>query len=409
MLNLLFPEKSTVIVGLDIGTSKVVAVVGEVHDTGTLNIIGIGQCPSRGVCKGEIVNHDQAAEDVRNAIVEAERSADVEIASVYLSATGAHLSSLNTRGIFTSASFDHEITPQDVREVLANAKVFNRPSENHVLQTLRQRFTVNGQAGIVDPVGMLGERLEVEMHVIHGVTTRLHNHTRVLGGLGVEVEEMVFSGLCSALAMTDSEQKQMGVLVVDIGAGTTEYVVYADGVIQHTGVLAVGGNHLTNDLSYGLRMAPARAELLKREHGAASLEGAVGQSLTLPNENGLQPRRVNVEHLRRIMMARLEETFELIANDVGERGFHEQLRAGVNLCGGGARIRGVEKLAENVFELTTRVGRADAIGGMKSATDDPELATAVGLVKYGAMRQKGKRQAGLVGRIKNLAGALRLF
>ncbi len=409
MLNLFFPEKTTVIVGLEIGTAKVAAVVGEVTEAGGVNVIGIGQCPSRGVRKGEVVNAELAAEDVRNAIVEAEKSADVEIASVYLAVTGGHLTSLNTHGIFTSVSLDHEISQQDVNEVLANAKVFNRPSENDVLHSVRQHFTVNGQAGIVDPVGMLGERLEVDMHVIHGVTTRLQNHMRVVGGLNLEVEETVFSGLCSALALLDNEQKQMGALVVDIGAGTTEYVVYADGVIKHTGVLAVGGDHVTNDLSYGLRMAPARAALLKREHGAAIIEGAAGQTLTLTSENGFSDRRVDLHDLRRIMVARLEETFQLIDEEIGEQGFHDQLRAGVCLCGGGSRIRGIEKLATNVFGLPTTLGRANAVGGLRSATDDPELATAVGLVKYGAMRQKGRQSVGLVGKLKHLAGSLGLF
>lgn len=409
MLNLFFPEKTTVIVGLEIGTAKVAAVVGEVTESGGVNVIGIGQCPSRGVRKGEVVNADAAAEDVRNAIVEAEKSADVEIASVYLSVTGGHLTSLNTHGVFSASSDDHEISQPDVTEVLANAKVFNRPSENYVLHAIRQHFTVNGQAGITDPIGMLGGKLELDMHVIHGVTTRLQNHMRVVGGLNLEIEETVFSGLCSALALLDNEQKQMGALVVDFGAGTTEYVVYAEGVIKHTGVIAVGGDHVTNDLSYGLRMAPARAALLKREHGAATIVGAAGQTLTLTNENGFDDRRVNLEHLRRIMVARIEETLQLIDEDIGEQGLHDQLRAGVCLCGGGARIRGIAELASDVFDLPTCVGRANAVGGLRSATDDPELATAVGLVKYGAMRQKGRRRVGLVGKLKNLASSLGLF
>lgn len=409
MLNLFFPEKTTVIVGLEIGTAKVAAVVGEVTEAGGVNVIGIGQCPSRGVRKGEVVNADFAAEDVRNAIVEAEKSADVEIASVYLSVTGGHLSSLNTHGVFTATSDDHEISQPDVNEVLANAKVFSRPSENTVLHAIRQHFTLNGQAGITDPIGMLGGKLELDMHVVHGVTTRLQNPVRVVRGLNLEVEEFVFSGLASSLALLDNEQKQMGVLVVDLGAGTTEYVVYADGVIKHTGVLAVGGDHVTNDLSHGLRMAPARAGLLKREHGAATIDGATGQTLTLTSENGFPDRRVNLEHLRRIMVARLDETFQLIDEDIGEQGFHDQLRAGVCLCGGGARIRDIEKLAENVFGLPAMLGRANAVGGLRSATDDPELATAVGLVKYGAIRQKGQRRAGLVGKLKNLASSMGLF
>lgn len=410
MLNLFFPEKTTVIVGLEIGTAKVGVVVGEVTEAGGTNVIGIGQCPSRGVKKGEVVDADLAAEDVRNAIVEAEKSADVEIASVYLGVTGSHLTSLNTRGEFTAASDDHEISPADVNEVLASAKVFNRPSENTVLHAIRKLFTVNGQPAIPDPIGMLGRKLELDMHVVHGVTTRLQNPVRVVKGLNLEVEELVFSGLASSLALLDHEQKQMGVLVVDLGAGTTEYVVYAEGVIKHTGVLAVGGDHVTNDLSHGLRrVSPARAEHLKREHGAATLEGALGQTLTLTNENGFEDRRVNLEHLRRIMIARLEETFQLIDEDIGNQAFHDQLRAGVCLCGGGARIRGIERLAEEVFELPASLGRANAVGGLRSATDDPELATAVGLVKYGAMQQKRLGRGGLVGKLKHFAGALRLF
>ncbi|MFA6542956.1 MAG: cell division protein FtsA [Limisphaerales bacterium] len=409
MLNLFFPEKHTVIVGLEIGTAKVAAVVGEVTESGGVNVIGIGQCASRGVRKGEVVNADLAAEDVRNAIVEAEKSADVEIGSVYLSVTGSHLTSLNTHGVFSATSDDHEISPPDVNEVLANAKVFNRPSENSVLHAIRQHFTLNGQAGITDPVGMLGGKLELDMHVVHGATTRLQNPMRVVKGINLEVEELVFSGLASSLALLDNEQKHMGVLVVDFGAGTTEYVVYADGVTKHTGILAVGGDHVTNDLSYGLRMAPARAALLKREHGAATIEGSAGQTLTLTSENGFPDRRVNLEHLRRIMVTRLEETFQLIDEDIGERGFHDQLRAGVCLCGGGARIRGIEQLASEIFGLPAALGRANAVGGLRSATDDPELATAVGLVKYGAMRQKGQQRVGLVGKLKNFAGSLGLF
>lgn len=409
MLNLFFPEKATVIVGLEIGTAKVAAVVGEVTDSGGVNVIGIGQSASRGVRKGEVVNADAAAEDVRNAIVEAEKSADVEIASVYLSVTGSHLTSLNTHGVFNAASDDHEIAPPDVTEVLANAKVFNRPSENTVLHAIRQHFTLNGQSGILDPTGMLGGKLELDMHVVHGATTRLQNPVRVVRGLNLEVEELVFSGLASSLALLDAEQKQMGVLVVDFGAGTTEYVVFADGVTKHTGVIAVGGDHVTNDLSYGLRMAPARAAMLKKEHGAASVEGAAGQTLTLTNENGFPDRRVNLEHLRRIMVARLDETLQLIDEDIGEKGFHDQLRAGVCLCGGGARIRGIEKLAEDVFGLPATLGRANAVGGLRSATDDPELATAVGLVKYGAMRQKVPQRGGIVGKLKHLAGSFCLF
>src|SRR5215212_7484556 len=390
-------DPESIIVGLEIGTAKVCAVVGEVNTSGALNIIGIGQARSRGVRKGEIADASVCGEDVRTAIVEAEQMADAEIRSVYLGVTGGHIRGFTNRGMHPVVSADREITREDVDDVIKNAKAINLPAENYVLHAIRQHFLVDGQDGIVDPIGMLGARVEVDMHVIHGNFNRLQNPIRAVKGLQLEVEAIVFNGLASALALLNNEQKEMGALVIDIGGGTTEYVVYGGGIIKHTGVLAVGGDHISNDLAYGLKLPLGRAEQLKVEYGGAFVDESIkGRSVTLPNEHGFQQRTINLEHLRRIMSARLEEIFLLIEQELHEKGLLDHLRCGVLLCGGGANVPGIHKLSENILQLPTSLGRTNSISGLKSALDQPEFATAIGLVKYGSFQQK-KKSGGLLG------------
>jgi len=388
-------DPSSIIVGLEIGTSKICAVVGDVNPAGVLNIIGVGQARSRGVRKGEIADPSLASEDIRNAIVEAEQMADVEIRSVYLGVTGGHLRGFNNRGVHPVVSSDREITKDDVEDVIKNAKAINLPAENYVLHAIRQHFLVDGQDGIVDPVGLLGARIEVDMHVVHGNFNRFQNPIRMVKGLQVEVEAIVFNGLASSLALLTNEQKEMGALVIDFGGGATEYVVYSGGVIKHTGVLAVGGDHLSNDLAYGLKMPLGRAEEFKIKHGAVIVEDAdKGQTVTTNNELGLPMKPVNLEHLRRIMALRVEEIFDLIEQELRRAELSHYLRAGVLICGGGARIPGLQKLAEKIFQLPASLGKANSISGLKSALDQPEFATAIGLVKFGSFQQKKKSGGG---------------
>src|SRR5258705_1777459 len=310
-------DASPVIVGLEIGTSKVCAVVGELNAGGNLNIVGLGQSRSRGVRKGEIADASTVADDVRNAIVEAEQMADVEIRSVFLGVTGGHIRGFTNRGVHPVVSADREICEEDVEHVIKNAKAINLPAENYVLHAIRQHFLVDGQDGISDPVGMLGARVEVDMHVVHGSFNRLQNPIRVVKGLQLDVEAIVFNGLASSLALLTNEQKEMGALVIDLGAGATEYAVYSNGIIKQIGALAVGGDHISNDLAFGLKVPLSRAEELKLEHGAAVVDETVkGRTVTLANEAGLAPRTANLEHLRCIMSLRLEEIFQLIAQDL---------------------------------------------------------------------------------------------
>ena len=382
-------DDSNIIVGLEIGTSKVCAVVGEQAADGALNIIGLGQARSRGVRKGEVVDPKQAEEDVRNAIVEAESMAGAEISNVYLGVTGGHIRGFNNRGVHPVVSANREISEDDVQDVVKNAKAINLPAENSLVHAIRQHFFVDGQDGITNPVGMLGSRLEVDMHVVHGNTNRLQNPIRIVKGFQIQVNEIVFNGLAASLALLSNEQKELGALVIDIGGGTTDYVVYVGGVIRHTGVLAIGGDHVSNDLAYGLKVPLSRAEKLKLEHGSAVVdEAAQGRAVTFTNELGLPIKTINVGHLQRIMSLRLEEIFQLIAQDLEQAGLCDYLRAGVFITGGGARVPHIAKLAEPVLQMPVSIGQTNSISGLKSALDQPEFAAAIGLVKFGSFKNR---------------------
>jgi cell division protein FtsA len=273
---------------------------------------------------------------------------------------------------------------------------------------VRQHFQVDGQEGIPNPVGMLGARIGVDIHVVHGNFNRLQNPIRAVKALQLEVENIVFNGLASSLAMLTNEQKEMGALVIDIGGGTTEYVLCLDGLVKHTGLLAVGGDHIANDLAYGLKVPLSRAERLKIEHGSAVMDDSVaGQTVTLENESGLGATSLNLEHLRRIMAARVREILELIALELEGTGLFSRLRAGVVLCGGGARISRITELSEKIFGLPTSVGRAASVSGMTSALDQPEFATAIGLVKFGSFQARQRIQRGaLTEGLRNRFGRL---
>lgn len=399
---------SNTIVGLEIGTSKICAIVGEVSAEGALNIIGIGQARSRGVRKGEITDPQSVEEDIRHAIAEAEQTADVEIRSVYLGVTGSHIRGFVNRGFHPVVADDREVNAEDVECVVKNAKAINLPAENTVIHSIRQHFVLDGQDGIQNPVHMVGARLEVDLHVIHGNFNRLQNPIRVVKGMQIDVESIVFNGLGSALSLLTTEQKELGALVIDIGAGTTEYAVYTDGVIKHAGVLAVGGDHVTNDLAYGLKVSQSRAESLKKEHGAAVV-GDVGEDETiqLTSDHGLPVKTVSRANLLRIMAMRVEEIFELIAEDLDTKGLLNYLRAGVFVAGGGSNIRGLRELGERVFHLPVTIGRTCTVAGLPSQLQQPEFVTAIGLVKFGSLQQRVRPPGWSLGNlIKNPFGGI---
>jgi len=320
--------------------------------------------------------------------------------------SGGHVRGFNNRGHHPVVSADREISAEDVEDVLNNAKVRNLPPENMLIHFVRQHFLVDGHDGVTNPVGMLGSRLEVDMHIIHGNANQMQNAVRLVKGTQLAVNEIVFNGMAASLALLTGEQKELGALVIDIGGGTTEYVVHSDGVIRHAGVLAVGGDHVSNDLAYGLKVPLSRAEKLKIEHGSAIVtEAGKGQTISITNELGLELRRVNVEHLQRIMSLRLEEIFKLIAQELESVGLTDYLRAGVFLCGGGSRVPGIVTLAENTFQMKVALGNASTISGLSAALDQPEFATAIGLVKYGSLRSRRVRRPSIFrDTLKNVFG-----
>jgi len=399
---------SQIIVGLEIGTSKVSVAVGEVSENKVVNIIGIGQAKSRGVRKGEIIDVALAEEDVRNAIVEAEQVADVEIRSVFLGVTGSHIRGFNNTGVHPVVSADREISTTDIQDVIKNARAINLPTDHSVVHSIRQHFRVDGQDGVQNPEGMLGAKIEVDVHVVSGRYNRLQNPIRLVSGLHLEVENISSSALASSLAVLGTEQKELGTLVIDLGAGVTEYAVYSAGVIKHTGVLAVGGDHVSNDLAYGLKVPLARAEQLKIDHGSALIDPEAGnREIDLSDDSLIPGRQVNLGHMHKIMSMRLRETFELIARDIGQAGLIEYLRAGVVLCGGGARTSHITGLARDVFNLPVAIGRASTVSGIKNALDEPEFATSVGLIKFGVFQsQANPRRAGFGRAIRQQVAAL---
>jgi len=262
-----------------------------------------------------------------------------------------------------------------------------------VIHAVRQHFSADGQDGVANPVGMLGARLGVDMHVIHGNANRLQNAIRLVRATSLEVDDVVFNGIAASLALLTNEQKELGALVIDLGGGTTEYAVHANGIIRHSGVLAVGGDHVSNDLAYGLKVPLSRAEKLKVEYGAALVTDAgKGETISLTKEMGLEFKRLNREHLQTIMSLRLREIFELIALDLERVGLVDYLRSGVVLCGGGSRVPGLVRLGEEVFQMNVTAGHASGISGLTTALDQPEFAAAIGLVKFGSL--KTRRRSG---------------
>jgi cell division protein FtsA len=337
-------------------------------------------------------------EDVRVALGEAEDMADVVIREVYLGVSGGHIGGFNNHGSHQIPTVDRMISEEDVEHVIQNARVANLGADRYAIHVNRHHFSVNGQDGIIDPVGMVAQSLEVDVHITYGNFNRLQNPIRLVKGLQLEVEGIVFNGLASALGVLAPPQKQQGTLVIDLGGGTTDYALFEDGLIRHTGALAVGGDHLTNDLACFVKIPLGAAERLKVEEGGVVVDEAVkGRTVTLPEEPGRASKSINVEHLRRVLAERVDETFRLIEEELAAKGLLPRLRSGVVLCGGGANIPGILRLAENVFQVPASTGRANAMSGASESLNQPEFATGIGLVRFGALQHRRKRGGGLFG------------
>ncbi len=382
-----------ILVGLEIGTSKVCVVVGEVVDSGNISIIGVGQEYSQGVRKGEIVDMDAVTDSIQKALAEAEESAGVEIHNVTASVTGGHLRSFNNRGSVAVMDDEREISNEDIQNVLRNAKSVSIPVDHHVVHAIRQRFYVDGHEGIENPAGLVGSKLEADVHVIYGVRSRFQNTIKCVRQIPLEIQGVAASGFASALAVLTSEHQHLGSLLIDIGGGITDYVVYREGTVQHSGVLAVGGDHITNDIAVGLKIPMNRAEQLKIDHGSAEWP-IQDEAIRLKREVGLPDRQLSKDQLCQIIHLRVKEIFTLVKKELEAHQLSDYMGAGVFVTGGSCRLRGLESLASSVFELPVHVGHSHAVGGPTSAIESPEYSTAIGLIRYALHSQKDNQQQG---------------
>jgi len=372
------------IVAVEIGTSKVVALVGELREDGHVVITGMGEAASSGVRKGEIVDLENAAVCVRSVLGMAEQSGNVYIRQVYLAVSGGHIQSVINRGTVPVLDRRVGITSEDVEQVMEVARAVNLAPDREILHTICRHYCIDDQERVLKPVGMDGAKLSLDVLVVHGVRTRINNTVRVIKNLPVAVQDVAFSGLCSALAVLRTEQKKSGVVVIDLGGGTTNYLAYADGVVAAAGALGVGGDHITNDVALAFNIPTSQAETLKRGSGSALVQ-ATGSSprVTLPPEVGFPGRTVSVKALQTVIHARVQEILTMIFRRLEREALLHQIGAGVVLTGGGAHLKGMVELAEQVFGLPCSIGTPINVNGLASVTGRPEYATCCGLVLYG--------------------------
>src|SRR5881275_2814612 len=383
-------------VGLEIGTSKICVVVGEARLDGTTKILGVGQAPSRGVRKGEIVDFETAMKCVLEALSDAETKSDVMIKGVYVGVTGAHIQSFNNRGCVMLPDDHEEIDEQDIEDVKINAREVSIPAQNAFLHSIIQHYHVEGQDGVLNPVGMLGQKLEADFHIIHGVRTRIQNTIRCVKELPLEVEDVVFNALASAQVVLTQHQKNLGALVVDIGGGTTDYILYVDGAVKQSGALAIGGDHITNDISMGLRIPMARAEKLKTEEGSCVLGNCLpGEMILLKDDSGFAGKEIERETLNTIIHLRLREAFDLLKRRLEEESYLAYLGAGIFITGGCSLLSGIDHLAAEIFEVPTHLAHAQTTWGVTSAVEDPQFSTAIGLVRFAQVMQTDRPRRGL--------------
>ena len=375
-------KQGELIVGLDVGTTKVCAVVAEARENG-VDIIGIGTAPTRGLKKGVIVNIEGTVESIKKAVEEAGIMTGIDIKAVYVGISEGQISSLTSNGVI--AVKEKEIAQRDIERVIDAARAMPLPFYKEVLHVIPAGFAIDGQNGINDPRGMSGVRLEVKVRIITTAVTSVQNLLKCCQRAGLEVVEVVFAPLASAEAVLTEDEKDIGVGIVDIGGGTTDIALFSNGSLCHTSVLSIGGNNFTNDAAIGLRTQTPEAERIKKSHGCAMM------SMIDPHEEieityaGDKPgRKILRQHLIEILQPRAEELFGLIREDIRKGGYHDMLASGIVLTGGVTPMSGIDVMAENILELPVRIGVPENIGGMKDIVCSPEYITGVGLVLYGA-------------------------
>ncbi|MCK6529487.1 cell division protein FtsA [Myxococcota bacterium] len=396
--------RENVIVGLDIGTSKVSVVIGEETEQG-LDVIGLGSHPSDGLRRGVVINIEATVRSIQAAIEEAELMAGCEIGAVYVGIAGGHIRSLNSQGNVTVK--EKEVTELDVQRVLDSAQALVIPSDREVIHIIPQEYVVDHQDGIKHPQGMSGVRLGVRVHIVTAAVTSAQNIVKSCNAAGLVVKDIVLAQLASAAACLTDDERELGVMLVDIGGGTTDIAVYRRGAVVHTQVIGLGGDHVTHDIAYGLRTPTQAAEAIKRRYGVA-MASMVDRNevFEVPSVGGHRSREANQMTLAQIVEPRVEEIFALVSQELGRAGFREPLPAGVVVTGGSALLPGLAEVAERVFGMPARVGTPRGVRGLSDVVDSPMYSTGVGLVMYGASNDRSEarfrvREENLYSRVKS--------
>ena len=378
-----------VIVGLDIGTTKICAVVGEVSGS-DINIIGIGTHPSIGLRKGVVINIESTVESIKKAVEEAELMAGCEISSVCAGIAGGHITGFNSRGIV--AIKGSEITENDVERVVDAARAVAIPMDREVIHVLPQEYIVDDETGIQNPVGMSGVRLEAKIHIVTGAVASAHNIVKCANRSGLDVCDIVLEPLASGEAVLSEEEKHLGTALIDLGGGTTDLAIFSGKNIKHTFVLALGGDNLTNDVAIGLRAPHAAAEKIKKKYGNCVAQNInPDETIEVPGMGGREPRKLPRQILGEILEPRMEEVFSLINREIYRSGMESYIPSGVVVTGGTALLDGVPDIAESVFNLPTRLGTPQGIKGLVDVVNNPMYATGVGLVMYGAKHRESRK------------------
>ncbi len=371
------------IVGLDIGTSKVLAVVGEVTANGEIEIIGVGQHQSRGLRKGVVANIESTVQSIQCAIEEAELTAECRIASVYAGIAGAHINSMNSHGVVAVRDRE-EVSQGDIERVLDAAQAQAIPNDQRVLHILPQDFIIDGQEGVREPIGMSGVRLETKVHIITGAVSAVQNIAKCITRCGLQVDDIVLEQIASSYAVLDDDEKELGVCLVDIGGGTTDIAVFTEGAIRHTAVLPIAGDQVTNDIAVALRTPTQAAEELKKKFGSALAQLAPeGEMIDTPSVGDRAPRKLARATLAEVIEPRVEELFLLVQAELRRSGFEELLGTGVVLTGGSSRLTGIVELAEEIFHMPVRLGVPQYAGSLADVVRNPIYSTGVGLVLFG--------------------------
>jgi cell division protein FtsA len=370
------------IVGLDIGTSKVVAIVGEISSEGDTSIIGIGSHSSSGLKKGVVVNIESTVQSIQRAVEEAELMAGCQIHSVFAGIAGSHIRSLNSHGIV--AIRDSEVNSGDVERVIDAAKAVAIPADQRILHILPQEFVIDNQEGIREPIGMSGVRLEAKVHMVTGAVSAAQNIVKCIRRCGLDVDDIILEQLASSYSVLTEDEKELGVCIVDIGGGTTDIAVFTEGAIRHTAVIPIAGDQVTNDIAVALRTPTQHAEDIKIKYACALRQlTSLEDTIEVPGVGDREPKRMSRQTLAEVVEPRYEELFTLIQAELRRSGFEEVIPAGIVLTGGSSKMEGLIELAEEVFHMPVRLGLPQGISGLVDVVKNPIHATGVGLLLYG--------------------------